>query len=340
LGKSAEAGILMDKNSRIYVAGHTGMVGSAIVRKLESEGFQNPILSTRKELDLLNQTAVIGFFTAEKPEYVFIAAAKVGGINANNTLRAQFIYENLQIQNNLIHYAYESGVKRLLFLGSSCIYPRNALQPMKEEYLLTGELEPTNAPYALAKIAGIKMCESYYRQYGCQFFSVMPTNAYGPNDNYDLETSHALPALIRKIHEAEVNDAKKVSLWGSGKPKREFIHVDDIADACLFVMDGDFPQFYEKGLTHLNVGTGSEISIKGLASLLSGIIGYQGKIKYDDSMPDGVLRKVLDVSRINKLGWKHKIDLEEGLAMTYASFLEKHANKDITEDSTFERREI
>jgi len=330
----------MDKNSRIYVAGHTGMVGSAIVRKLESEGFQNPILSTRKELDLLNQTAVKGFFTAEKPEYVFIAAAKVGGINANNTLRAQFIYENLQIQNNLIHYAYESGVKRLLFLGSSCIYPRNALQPMKEEYLLTGELEPTNAPYALAKIAGIKMCESYYRQYGCQFFSVMPTNAYGPNDNYDLETSHALPALIRKIHEAKVNGAKQVSLWGSGKPIREFIHVDDIADACLFVMDRDFPQFYEKGLTYLNVGTGSEISIKGLAGLLSEIIGYQGKIKYDDSMPDGTPRKVMDVSRINKLGWKHKIALEDGLAMTCASFAENCANKNITEDTVFGRQAI
>ena len=330
--------VVIKKESKIYVAGHTGMVGSAIVRKLESEGFKNPILKTRQELDLLDQTAVKQFYMAEKPEYIFVAAAKVGGINANNTLRAQFIFENLQIQNNLIHYAHEFGVNKLLFLGSSCIYPRNAPQPMKEEYLLTGELEPTNEPYALAKIAGIKMCESYYRQYSCQFFSLMPTNAYGPNDNYDLETSHALPALIRKIHEAEVNSAKQVSLWGSGKPTREFIHVDDIADACLFVMDRDFSQFYEKGLTHLNVGTGSEISIKGLASLLSGIIGYQGKIQYDDSMPDGTPRKVMDVNRINTLGWKHKIDLEDGLAMTYASFIEKCGNKSITEEPLLKGR--
>jgi len=317
----------MEKNARIYVAGHTGMVGSAIVRKLESEGFQNLVLKTRKELDLLDQTAVKEFFTAEKPDYVFIAAAKVGGIHANNTFRAQFIYENLQIQNYLIHYAYESGVKKLLFLGSSCIYPRNAPQPLKEEYLLTSELEPTNEPYVLAKIAGINMCESYYRQYSCQFFSLMPTNAYGPNDNYDLETSHALPALIRKVHEAKVGGAKEVTVWGSGKPMREFIYVDDIADACAFIMDLDFGDLYEQGLTHINVGTGSEISIEGLINLLSEIIGYKGSIKYDKSMPDGMLRKVLDVSRINRLGWEHKVDLEDGLAMTYACFVENRPHQ-------------
>ena len=313
----------MDKNAKIYVAGHTGMVGSAIVRKLKSEGYNNLILKHHRELDLLDQKEVEKFYDDNKPDCVFIAAAKVGGIHANNTFRAQFIYENLQIQNYLIHYAYESGVKKLLFLGSSCIYPRNAPQPMKEETLLTGELEATNKPYALAKIAGIEMCESYYRQHGCQFFSVMPTNAYGPNDNYDLETSHALPALIRKIHEAKVSGAKEVTVWGSGKPTREFIHVDDIADGCIFIMGLDFGELYEQGLTHLNVGTGSEISIEGLASLLSELIGYQGTINYDDSMPDGTPRKVMDVTRINQLGWEHKIDLKDGLAMTYASFVKK-----------------
>ena len=331
---------MIDKDSKIYVAGHTGMVGSAIVRHLQGKGFEQLILRSRKELDLCDQTTVRQFFMDEKPEYVFNAAARVGGIHANNTYRAQFIYENLQIQNNLIHYAYESEVKKLLFLGSSCIYPRNSPQPMKEEYLLTGELEPTNEPYALAKIAGIKMCESYYRQYGCQFFSLMPTNAYGPNDNYDLETSHALPALIRKVHEAKVGGAKEVTVWGSGKPMREFIYVDDIADACAFIMDLDFGDLYEQGLTHINVGTGSEISIEGLINLLSEIIGYKGSIKYDKSMPDGMLRKVLDVSRINRLGWEHKVDLEDGLAMTYASFIAKRANKNLAEDANFERKPI
>ncbi len=330
----------MDKNARIYVAGHTGMVGSAIVRKLKSEGYNNLILKYHRELDLLDQKEVEKFYDDNKPDCVFIAAAKVGGIHANNTFRAQFIYENLQIQNHLIHYAYESEVKKLLFLGSSCIYPRNSPQPMKEETLLTGELEATNKPYALAKIAGIEMCESYYRQHGCQFFSVMPTNAYGPNDNYDLETSHALPALIRKIHEAKVSGAKEVTVWGSGKPTREFIHVDDIADACIFVMDKDFSQFYEQGLTHLNVGTGSEISIEGLASLLSELIGYQGTINYDDSMPDGTPRKVMDVTRINQLGWKHKIDLEDGLAMTYSSFVENGVTKSDKENIVFERQTL
>ena len=324
----------MDKGARIYVAGHNGMVGSAIVRYLQDKGSDKLILRSRKELNLLDQKVVKWFFKDEKPDYVFIAAAKVGGIHANNTCRAQFIYENLQIQNNIIHYAYEFGVKKLLFLGSSCIYPRDISQPIKEEYLLTGKLESTNEPYALAKIAGIKMCESYYSQYGCQFFSLMPTNAYGQNDNYDLKTSHAIPALLRKIHEAKVSGAKEVTVWGTGKPTREFIHVDDIADACLFVMDKDFSQFYEQGLTHLNVGTSSEISIEDLVSLLSEIIGYKGSINYDKSMPDGTLRKVMDVSKINQLGWKHKINLEEGLAMTYALFANNRVNKSITENST------
>ena len=330
----------MEKNSEIYVAGHTGMVGSAIVRYLQKKGFRNLILRSRKELNLFDQTAVRQFFMHEEPEYVFDAAARVGGINANNTLRAQFIYENLQIQNNIIHSAYESGVKKLLFLGSSCIYPRNAPQPMKEEYLLTGELEQTNEPYAVAKIVGIKMCENYYRQYGCQFFSVMPTNAYGPNDNYDLETSHALPALIRKIHAAKVSDAKEVTVWGSGKALREFIHVDDIGDASVFAMGLDFSEIYEQGLTHFNVGTGSEISIEGLVSLLIQIIDYQGEIEYDSSMPVGTPRKLMDVSRINQLGWKHKVDLEDGLVMTYASFIENHAGKSIAEETTFEKEII
>ncbi len=321
---------MIEKDSRIYVAGHTGMVGSAIVRKLEAEGFLNLLLKTHSELDLLDQEAVKKFFEENNPEYVFIAAAKVGGIHANNTLRAQFIYENLQIQNNIIHSAYESGVKKLLFLGSSCIYPRNAPQPLKEEYLLTSELEPTNEPYVIAKIAGIKMCESYYRQYNCQFFSLMPTNAYGPNDNYDLETSHVLPALMRKIHEAKLGGEKKVTVWGSGKPTREFVHVDDIADACAFIMGLDFGDLYEQGLSHINVGTGSEISIEGLINLLSEIIGYKGNIKYDKSMPDGMLRKVLDVSRINRLGWEHKVDLEDGLAMTYAYFVENRPHQSNT----------
>jgi GDP-L-fucose synthase len=316
------------------------MVGSAIVRHLQDKGFEQLILCSRKELDLLDQEAVKQFYMDEKPEYVFDAAARVGGIHANNTYRAQFIYENLQIQNNLIHYAYESGVKKLLFLGSSCIYPRNSSQPMKEEYLLTGELESTNEPYALAKIAGIKMCESYYRQYGCQFFSLMPTNAYGPNDNYDLETSHALPALIRKIHAAKVSDAKEVTVWGSGKALREFIHVDDIGDASVFAMGLDFSEIYEQGLTHFNVGTGSEISIEGLVSLLIQIIDYQGEIEYDSSMPVGTPRKLMDVSRINQLGWKHKVDLEDGLVMTYASFIENHAGKSIAEETTFEKEII
>jgi len=330
----------MDKNAKIYVAGNTGMVGSAIVRKLESDGFHNLILRTRNELNLLDQDAVMKFYKETSPEYVFIAAARVGGIYANNTLRAQFIYENLQIQNNIIHSAYESGVKKLLFLGSSCIYPRNASQPMKEEYLLTGELETTNEPYALAKIAGIKMCENYYRQYDCQFFSLMPTNSYGPNDNYDLETSHVLPALIGKIHKAKVSGAKEVTVWGSGKALREFIHVDDLASATVFVMGLDFSSLYELGITQLNVGTGEEISIKELAELISGIVGFSGDLVFDQSMPDGTPRKLVDVSRINQLGWKHKIELKDGLDMAYVPFLENWANRNVTEDTVFGRQAI
>jgi|TARA_B100002003_G_scaffold181183_1_gene169231 GDP-L-fucose synthase len=307
----------MDKNANIFVAGHRGMVGSAIVRKLESEGFSNILTRNRKELDLLDQGSVIKFYESTKPDYIFIAAAKVGGIKANNTYRAQFIYENLQIQNNLIHFAYKSGVKKLLFLGSSCIYPRNASQPMKEEDLLSGKLEPTNEPYAVAKIAGIKMCESYYHQYDCQFFSLMPTNAYGPNDNYDLETSHALSALIRKIHEAKVSGTKEVTVWGSGKALREFIHVDDIASATVFVMGLDFSSLYELGITLLNVGTGEEISIKELAELISGIVGFSGDLVFDQFMPEGTPRKLMDVSRINELGWRHSVVLEEGIEATY-----------------------
>ncbi len=330
----------MDKNAKIYVAGHRGMVGSAIIRKLQTGGYNNILTFNRKELDLLDQKSVIEFYESTKPDYVFIAAAKVGGIKANNEQRANFIYENLQIQNNIIHQAYIYAVKKLIFLGSSCIYPRNASQPMKEEYLLSGKLEPTNEPYAVAKIAGIKMCESYYRQYGCQFFSLMPTNAYGQNDNYDLETSHVLPALMRKMHKAKVNSEKNITVWGSGKPLREFIHVDDIADACVFVMGLDFAVLYERELNHLNVGTGSEISIEELVSLLKDIIGYQGKTEYDKSKPDGMPHKVLDVTRINHLGWKHKIGLEYGLAMTYASLVENMANQNNTEQITFESQAI
>ena len=324
----------MDKNARIYVAGHSGMVGSAIVRHLQEEGFRQLILSNRQELDLFDQTAVMQFFMHEKPEYVFVAAARVGGIHANNTLRAQFIYENLQIQNNIIHSAYESGVKKLLFLGSSCIYPRNASQPMKEEYLLTGELETTNEPYALAKIAGIKMCENYYRQYDCQFFSLMPTNSYGPNDNYDLETSHVLPALIGKIHKAKVSGAKEVTVWGSGKALREFIHVDDLASATVFVMGLDFSSLYELGITQLNVGTGEEISIKELAELISGIVGFSGDLVFDQSMPDGTPRKLMDVSRINGLGWRHQISLEEGIKATCGWYMN---NFQLSENKTYSK---
>jgi GDP-L-fucose synthase len=301
----------MESTSKIYIAGHTGMVGSAIVRKLEQEGYSNLILRTSKELDLINQQSVINFFEEEKPEYVFLAAAKVGGIEANNTYRAQFLYENMMIQNNVIHQSYVHGVKKLLFLASSCIYPKLAPQPIKEAYLLTGELEFTNEPYSIAKIAGLKMCENYKRQYGCDFISVMPSNLYGPNDNYHLETAHVLPALLRKFHEAKIKNNKTVEVWGSGKPKREFLHVDDLADACFHLM-----QTY-KGNTSLNIGTGKDISIKELAELIRKIVGYTGEIVWNRDKPDGTSRKLLDVSLIHGLGWKHKIGLEEGIREVY-----------------------
>lgn len=311
----------MQKTSKIYVAGHRGMVGSAILRKLQQEGYTNIITRTSRELDLRNQQEVERFFHQEQPEYVFIAAAKVGGILANNTYRAEFIYDNIMIQTNIIHSAYKYGVKKLLFLGSSCIYPKNAPQPMKEEYLLSGYLEPTNEPYAIAKIAGIKMCEAYRSQYNCNFISVMPSNLYGPKDNYDLQNSHVLPALIRKFHEAKINKSPEVIVWGTGKPKRELMYVDDLADACLFLM-----QKYD-GHQFVNVGTGQDITIAELAMTVKKIVGYEGKIIFDTTKPDGTMRKLLDLSRIHSLGWKHKINLEEGIKATYQDFLENVANK-------------
>lgn len=287
------------------------MVGSAIVRLLKRQGFTNLIFRSSAELDLTDQQAVARFFSEEKPEYVFLAAAKVGGIKANDTFRAQFLYENLMIQNNVIHQSYVQGVKKLLFLASSCIYPRLAPQPIKEEYLMTGPLEPTNEPYAIAKIAGLKMCENYNRQYGCNFISVMPTNLYGPNDNYDPETSHVVAALLRKFHEAKLNNESSVEIWGTGKPRREFLHVDDLATACLHLM-----QTYN-GNVSVNIGTGEDISIKDLADLIAEIVEYTGKITCDVSKPDGTPRKLLDVSLVNKLGWKYSIPLEKGLADTY-----------------------
>lgn len=315
----------MKKDSKIYVAGHTGMVGSAIIRKLQSEGYTNLVLRPHSELDLLRQTQVEEFFEQEKPECVFMAAAKVGGILANDTYRAQFIYENLQMQNNIIHNAYRYGVKKLLFLGSSCIYPKHAPQPMKEEYLLTDELEPTNEPYAIAKIAGIKMCENYYKQYGCDFFSVMPTNLYGPDDNFDLETSHVLPALIHKFHLANAKNEPTVTLWGTGKPKREFLYVEDLADACIYLKNEvNAKDVYDKGITHLNIGTGKDLSINELADLVADVVGYEGDIDHDTTKPDGTPRKLLDISRIQSLGWSPEIGLKQGVELTYNWFLQNY----------------
>jgi GDP-L-fucose synthase len=309
----------MNKDSKIYIAGHNGMVGSALHRNLEAKGYRNFIFRTFDELDLTRQDDVEAFFEAEEPEYVFDAAAKVGGIVANDTFRAQFIYENLMIQNNLIHSSYKNGVKKFLFLGSSCIYPKLAPQPLKEEYLLTGSLEPTNEPYAIAKIAGIKMCENYYRQYRRNFISVMPTNLYGPNDNYDLQNSHVIPALLRKFHDARISNAPSVTLWGTGQPLREFMHVDDMAEACILVMEKlDAPKLYDDlGLTHINIGVGEDITILELGQLIAKITGYTGKILFDTSKPDGTPRKIMDNSRLRKLGFKPRISLEEGLAQTY-----------------------
>jgi GDP-L-fucose synthase len=304
----------LEKEAKIYVAGHRGMVGSAIVRKLESEGYQNIITRTSKELDLRDQVATHAFLEETRPDYVFLAAAKVGGIIANSTYKADFLYENLQIQNNLIHGAYLVGVKKLMFLGSSCIYPKLAPQPLKEEYLLTGVLEPTNEPYAIAKIAGIKMCEAYRAQYGCNFISVMPTNLYGPNDNYDLQNSHVLPAMIRKFHEAKINGSPAVELWGTGKPMREFLHANDLADACFFLM-----QNYD-GETLVNIGTGVDVTIKELAETIQETVGYEGKINWNTDKPDGTPRKLMDVSKLNGLGWKHSIELKEGIKLVYEDF--------------------
>lgn len=305
----------MQKDSKIYIAGHKGMVGSAIYRKLTKEGFSNIITRSSSELDLRNQQAVADFFAQEKPQYVFLAAAKVGGIVANNTYRAEFLYENLQIQNNVIHSSYLNSVTKLLFLGSSCIYPKLAPQPLKEEYLLTGLLEETNEPYAIAKIAGIKMCDAYRTQYGCNYISVMPTNLYGYNDNYHPQNSHVLPALIRRFHEAKQQNTPTVTIWGSGAPKREFLFADDMAEACYYLMQN----YDEPGL--INIGTGQDLSIKELALLIKRIIGYSGEIQFDASKPDGTPRKLMDVSKLHSKGWKHTIELEEGIKLAYQDFL-------------------
>ena len=347
----------MKKNAKIYVAGHRGLVGSALVKILVKKGYTNIITQTHSELDLINSVAVAKFFERERPEYVFLAAAKVGGIVANNTYRAQFIYENLMIQNNVIHQSYISGVKKLLFLGSTCIYPKNCSQPMKEDYLLTDTLEYTNEPYAVAKIAGIKMCESYNLQYGTNFISVMPTNLYGPNDNFDLETSHVLPALIRKMHlakllsegkiEAVLEDLKlgsekealnylksfgvssdSVEIWGSGNPRREFLWSEDMADACIFLMETiNFKDTYDSDQkeirnTHINIGTGEDVSIKELAELIKQVVGYKGDLVFNTSRPDGTLKKLTDVSKLNSFGWKHIVDLEEGIRKMYQWYVE------------------
>lgn len=311
----------MELTAKIYIAGHRGMVGSAIMRNLQKKGYNNFITKTSAELDLRNQQAVADFFAKEKPEYVFLAAAKVGGIQANNTYRADFIYENLMIQNNVIHSSYVNGVKKLMFLGSSCIYPKLAPQPLKEDYLLSGFLEDTNEPYAIAKIAGIKMCESYKRQYGCNFISVMPTNLYGPNDNYNLNNSHVLPALIRKFHDAKESKAPSVEMWGTGSPMREFLHSDDMADACVHLM-----KTYT-GEKFVNIGTGTDLTIKDLALLIKKIVGYTGEIKHDLTKPDGTPRKLMDVSYLHSLGWKHKIELEDGIKAVYEDFRKKEGIK-------------
>jgi len=330
----------MKKNSKIYIAGHKGLVGSAIVKNLESKGYTNLVYRTHKELDLLDSDATAKFFESEKPEYVILAAAKVGGIVANNTYRAEFIYENLQVQNNVIHQSYLNNVTKLLFLGSTCIYPKNAPQPMREDSLLTSELEYTNEPYAVAKIAGIKMCESYNIQYGTNYISVMPTNLYGPNDNFDLETSHVLPALLRKMHEAKLNNTPTVEIWGSGKPRREFLYSEDMADACVFLMENinfkdiiseqfhinktcDVTEYKIKEVrnTHINIGTGVDISIKELALTIKKIVDYKGELYFNDTKPDGTMLKLTDPSKLHSLGWKHTTELEDGIRTMYEWYL-------------------
>lgn len=308
----------MNRESRIYVAGHRGMVGSAITRRLRGEGYDNLVERTSAELDLTDAPSVEEFFREERPEYVFLAAARVGGILANDTYPADFIRDNLRIELNVIDAAHRYGVQKLLFLGSSCIYPKHAPQPMKEEHLLTGELEPTNEPYAIAKISGIKLCQSYNRQYGTDFISVMPTNLYGPNDNFDLETAHVLPALLRRFHEAEKRGDQRVTVWGTGEPRREFLHVDDLADACVFLMNN------HSGSEIVNIGVGEDISIAELATMIKEIVGYEGGIAYDTTKPDGTPRKLLDVSRLHSLGWEAKIPLREGIEQTYERFMEHH----------------
>ncbi len=310
----------MEKDAKIYIAGHRGMVGSAIHRKLSELGYDNIVTRTSSELDLRNQQAVADFFDQEKPDYVFLAAAKVGGIMANNTYRADFIYENMAIQNNIIKSSYDNKVKKLMFLGSSCIYPKMAPQPLNEDLLLTGTLEPTNEPYAIAKIAGIKMAEAFRDQYGCNYISVMPTNLYGINDNYHPQNSHVLPALIRRFHEAKVNQLPEVVIWGTGTPLREFLFSDDLADACVFLMNNyDEKQF-------VNIGIGEDLSIKDLAELIKDVIGYKGAISFDSSKPDGTPRKLMDVTKLHALGWKHKVNLREGIQLAYEDFLKKEAS--------------
>lgn len=305
----------IQKSSKIYIAGHRGMVGSAIMRRLKSAGYINLITRTREELNLLDQSATYDFLRIEKPDYIFMAAAKVGGIHANNTYRAEFIYENLTVQNNIIHGAFLADVKKLCFLGSSCIYPRDCPQPIREDYLLTGPLEGTNEPYAIAKIAGIKLCESYNRQFGTEFISVMPTNLYGPNDSYDLANSHVLPALIRKVHEAKLRNDPDYVVWGTGAPKREFLYVDDIADACLFLMEKNISE----GI--YNVGSGEDVTIRKLAEIVMDVIGFKGRITFDSSKPDGTPRKLMDISRMRELGWQAKTPLRDGISKAYADFL-------------------
>jgi len=315
----------MDKAVKLYIAGHRGMVGSAVHRKFAASGYSNIVTRELDELNLVRQNETEDFFEKEKPEAVIVAAAKVGGILANNTYRAEFIYDNLMIESNIIHASFKNGVKKLIFLGSSCIYPKLAPQPLKEEYLLSGFLENTNEPYAIAKIAGIKLCENYYKQYGCNFFSVMPTNMYGPFDNYNLKTSHVLPALIRKFHEAKINDQKEVVVWGTGKPLREFLYVEDLADALQFLMENiNAADLYEKGITHLNIGTGEDLSIHDLAVLVKQITGFKGNIVLDESKPDGTPRKLMDVSRMTSMGWKYKTGLHEGIEKAYKWFLENY----------------
>ena len=321
------------KSKKIYIAGHKGMVGSAITRRLEKNGYKNLLFRELSELNLIKQSEVDKFFSEEKPEIAIIAAAKVGGILANNTYRAEFIYDNLMIESNVINAAHENGVEKLIFLGSSCIYPKLAPQPLKEEYLLSDYLEFTNEPYAVAKIAGIKLCENYYRQYGDNFISAMPTNLFGYNDNFNLQTSHVLPALIRKFHEAKTKNLPAVTLWGTGKPKREFLFVDDLAEAILFLMEKvNAKDLYDNGISQINIGTGEDLTIEELANIISKVVGFNGSITYDTAKPDGTPRKLMDVSRIHSLGWKHKTSLVDGISLTYEWFLKNFVNELKTKD--------